>query len=961
MNIKEKKKAAQEFAEDWSGEFKEDGKTAPFWLDLLHRIYGITDPQYIQFEKTVKHDAKGNALYLDAYIPSAKVIIEQKATKVSLDQPYTRHKIRYQSVYEQAAEYDQTMGSDERAKYIIACNFHEFWIYDMSLPEKDRKAQVIKLELKDLPKHLETLDFLADQGKKPEYHNEVEVSVQAGSLVGKLYDAFYTTYAQFGELSAKDYHDINVVCVRIVFCLYAEDSGLFEEPEQFCHYLESWKPENAREALKKLFEVLDQPVEQRDRFLEAKLKAFPYVNGGLFREGTGPDKKVEVPPISEETYHIIVDDMSKGFDWSRISPTIFGAVFESTLNPETRRSGGMHYTSVENIHKVIDPLFLDDLKKKYESIVGVPDSKKYRRNRNTKEILMTADYRKKLESFQDELAGLSFLDPACGSGNFLTETYISLRKLENGILREQTKVGGAFLDFQEEQYIKVSISHFYGIEINDFAVTVAKAALWIAENQMMQETEDIIHQNLNFLPLKTGAKIVEANALRIDWEEVVPKDELNYIIGNPPFVGARLMAKDGSKKDDMIYVFSKKIKGLGNLDYVTAWYKKAAEYILNTKIECAYVSTNSITQGIQPPILWKSLKKYNIHINFAYRTFIWNSESNDEAAVHCVIIGFSNSLAIRSKIIYGENAIKNTQIKNINAYLLDAPNVLIESRSTPICNMPKIIFGSMPNDNKGKLSKYTTEEKESIIKKYPKAKKMFKRFLGAEEFINGKDRWCLWLVQIPLHDIRTTPPIYEAVKSVKIARASSTRAETKKLADTPGLFGEIRQPDSNYLIIPRHSSQNREYIPFAFEGPDIICGDSNAMLPNATLYIFGVLESKVHMAWMRVVAGRIKSDYRYSNDVVYNNFPWPDPTPQQKERIEKSAQAILDAREKYSDSSLADLYDPDSSYLYPELKKAHEANDQNVMAAYGFTSTMEESDIVAELMKMYQKLTEIKQ
>lgn len=948
MNIKEKKKAAQEFAEDWSGEFKEDGQTAPFWLDLLHRIYGITDPQYIQFEKTVKHDAKGNALYLDAYIPSAKVIIEQKATKVPLDQPYTRHKIRYQSVYEQAAEYDQTMGSDERAKYIIACNFHEFWIYDMSLPEKDRKAQVIKLELKDLPKHLETLDFLADQGKKPEYHNEVEVSVQAGSLVGKLYDAFYTTYAQFGELSAKDYHDINVVCVRIVFCLYAEDSGLFEEPEQFCHYLESWKPENAREALKKLFEVLDQPVEQRDRFLEAKLKAFPYVNGGLFREGTGSDKKVEVPPISEETYHIIVDDMSKGFDWSRISPTIFGAVFESTLNPETRRSGGMHYTSVENIHKVIDPLFLDDLKKKYESIVGVPDSKKYRKNRNTKEILMTADYRKKLESFQDELAGLSFLDPACGSGNFLTETYISLRKLENGILREQTKVGGAFLDFQEEQYIKVSISHFYGIEINDFAVTVAKAALWIAENQMMQETEDIIHQNLNFLPLKTGAKIVEANALRTGWEEVVPKDELNYIMGNPPFVGFTYMNRE--QKDDVLMIFPKK----KNLDYVSCWYKKSYDYIQGTQIECAYVSTNSITEGETVGRMWEDIP---VTINFAYRTFIWDSESRTKAHVHCVIIGFAD-FSRRDKFIYSNGV--RYKVRNINAYLNDGPNILVKSRNKPICDVPTMVYGNKPAD--GGYLIIEADDYDQFIKQDHDSKRFIRHLLGSREYLHNLKRYCLWLVGVSPAEIKKHPLVCKRVRKCRESRLSSKAEAIRKFAETPSLFAQVTQPANvNYLIVPRVSSERRKYIPIGFMHADTIASDAVQIIPNGTLYHFGILESNVHMAWMRAVAGRLKSDYRYSKDIVYNNFPWPDPTPQQKERIEKSAQAILDAREKYSDSSLADLYDPDSSYLYPELKKAHEANDQNVMAAYGFTPTMEESDIVAELMKMYQKLTEIKQ
>ena len=520
MNATERKKAAQEFAKAWTGDFKEDGNTAPFWLSLLRDVYGIQHPeQYIFFEDAVKHNEKDNSIFIDAQIPAVKVLIEQKATNIPLDKPYERHRNQYDSVYEQAEEYDQTKGRNDRARYIITCNFHEFWIYDMSLPEAQRKP--IKLALKDLPKHYDQLDFLVDKNSRPSAEEEVKVSVQAGELVGKLYDAFTEVYSQYGGMSEKDMHNLNVLCVRIVFCLYAEDSGLFGVPDAFCHYLEKWQIENTQEALQKLFMTLDTKLEDRDRFLDKKLTAFPYVNGGLFH-----DDKVEIPPINEKIYKIIVNDMSKGFDWSVISPTIFGAVFESTLNPETRRKGGMHYTSIQNIHKVIDPLFLDDLKEELHKITSIPDTEKFVARR--KETTLRSDYCQRLLNFQNKLASLNFLDPSCGSGNFLTETFICLRRLENQVIQELTG-GQMLLDVVDP--IKVSIRQFYGIEINDFAVTVAKTALWIAESQMMQETEDIINRQIDFWPLKTNAYIHEGNALQMDWNEVVPANKMAFLEG----------------------------------------------------------------------------------------------------------------------------------------------------------------------------------------------------------------------------------------------------------------------------------------------------------------------------------------------------------------------------------------------------------------------------------------------
>ena len=570
-----------------------------------------------------------------------------------------------------------------------------------------------------------------------------------------------------------------------------------------------------------------------------------------------------------------------------------------------------------------------------------------------------------MKDFQNKLSELKFLDPACGSGNFLTETYISLRRMENEVLSllidcQKGTVGGQLI-LGSTNPIEVSIGQFYGIEINDFAVTVAKTALWIAESQMMKETETVVHMNLNFLPLKTNAHIVEGNALRLDWQSVVPKAELNYIMGNPPFVGARIMTSE--QKSDLVLVFGK-IKNVGNMDYVCCWYKKAADLMLNSNIRTALVSTNSISQGEQVANLWKPLFENGVHIDFAHRTFRWDSEAKIKAHVHCVIIGFSVAPYNKDKIIFSSE--RPQIVKNINGYLVDAPNILIKSRKFPICNVPVMDFGNMPNDGKGLLSNYETDKKDEIIKNYPLASKMFKEFLGANEFINNKKRWCIWLKDISPSDIRKVPPILEAVLKVKEVRESSSRAATKRLANVPYLFGEIRQPDEDYILIPRHSSENRKYIPIGYVNSDIICGDSNMMLPCSTLYHFGILTSNVHMAWVRSVCGRIKSDYRYSKDIVYNNFPWPTPTEEQKAKIEKTAQAILDARALYPDSSLADLYDEVT--MPPELRKAHQNNDRAVMEAYGFTKKTEdgkrtwltESECVAELMKMYQKLTENK-
>ena len=723
---------------------------------------------------------------------------------------------------------------------------------------------------------------------------------------------------------------LNMLCVRLVFCLYAEDSEIFGAHEMFGRYLSQFQPKDIRRALIELFEVLNTKPEDRDPYMEDDLASFPYVNGGLFA-----DENIEIPRFNDEIVDLLIDKASAGFDWSMISPTIFGAVFESTLNPETRRSGGMHYTSIENIHKVIDPLFLDELKTEFAQIC---------------ETKVEKTKRAKLEQFRDRLAELTFLDPACGSGNFLTETYISLRRLENECLKEihgsQTLIGGE----GEFNPIKVGIRQFYGIEINDFAVTVAKTALWIAESQMMQETEEIMHTNIEFLPLKSYANIVEGNSLRIDWESVVPKDKLSYIMGNPPFVGARLMS--ANQKDDVFAIFDG-VKNNGNLDYVSCWYKKSADLMRRTSIRTALVSTNSITQGEQVAILWKNLFEHGVHIDFAHRTFRWDSEASLKAHVHCVIVGFSIAANSADKRLFDNGTEKI--VKNINGYLVEADDIVIESRTNPICNIPKIGMGNQPIDDGNYL--FTEEEMKAFIKSEPTSKKYFKKWLGSREFINGYYRYCLWLGDCSPRELRSMPKCLERVENVRQFRLKSKRTSTLKMAEKPTRFQTENMPKGNSIIIPETSSENRRYIPIGFISPEILCSNAVRLIPNATLYHFGVLTSNVHMAWVRTVCGRLKSDYRYSKDIVYNNFPWCDPTPEQKAKIEKTAQAILDARAKETDSSLADLYD--ETTMPSDLRKAHQLNDIVVMQAYGFDyKTMTESECVAELMKMYKVLSE---
>ena len=917
MTDVQQRAAAKAFIEYWTGRGDEKQETQRFWIDLLRNVYGIAEPEKaIEFEYPVKLE---HVSFIDGYIRETRVLIEQKGADIDLRRGYKQSDGSMLTPYQQARRYAGYLPHDMNPRWIVVCNFREFHIHDMNRPNDEPEV----VALADLEKEYHRLNFLVDTGDE-NIKKEMEISLQAGEIVGTLYDALLKQYKD--PESPDTLKSLNALCVRLVFCLYAEDAEIFGGHGKFHDYMLRHQ-NDARRALIDLFQVLDTKPEDRDPYMDDDLAAFPYVNGGLFA-----DENIIIPRLDETIVDLPLHRASSDFDWSSISPTIFGAVFESTLNPETRRSGGMHYTSIENIHKVIDPLFLDDLKAELAEIQS---------------ITVETTRKRRLKDYQHKLAGLKFLDPACGSGNFLTETYISLRKLENEALRslsDQIMLGDV------TNPIQVSIGQFYGIEINDFAVTVAKTALWIAESQMMKETEDIMHMSLDFLPLKSYANIVEGNALRMDWESVVPKQELNYIMGNPPFVGARMMSPE--QKDDLNSVFPG-WKNAGNLDYVSCWYKNAADLMDGTAVRSALVSTNSVTQGESVANLWKPLFEAGIHIDFAHRTFRWDSEAKMKAHVHCVIVGFSVAPNSKPKVIFTSD---RPQIaENINGYLLDADNVFVESRNKPICDVPEIGIGNKPIDGGNYL--FTEEEMQEFVEKEPASKKWFKPWYGSQEFINRKPRYCLWLGDCPPNELRKMPECMKRVNAVRQLRLESKSAGTRKLADTPTRFHVENMPKGTYIVIPEVSSERRKYVPMGFMSPDILCSNLVKIIPNATLYHFGILTSNVHMAWMRAVCGRLKSDYRYSKDVVYNNFPWPTPTDEQKAKIKETAQAILDARALYPDSSLADLYD--ETTMPPELRKAHQQNDKAVMRAYGFDiKTTTETSCVAELMRMYQKLTE---
>ena len=933
------KQEIQDFIKSWSTGAHEVADKVTFWNAIL-KFLGVSQQEidnrsFIDYEKTIK--LKKNEHFdgsIDAYIPSTHVLIEQKSSGVDLSKPENRpnggHTERI-TPYEQARRYDNHLSANEHAFFYVLCNFNKFVIYDI---RESVDTKPITIKLKDLDKKLDSLDFLVNQ-HEARLQQEKEISVDAGKLVSKMYDELLNIFSNYKDLDEdKVKHSINQLCVRLVFCLYAEDAKLFDSKTAFYDYLKDVEPNQIGLKLKELFKVLNTKEEDRDKIDQfwtvehPDLAKFPYTNGGLFAESD-----VIIPPFTAKLKHILLEEASRSFDWKDISPTIFGAVFESTLNQETRRKGGMHYTSVQNIHKVIDPLFLNDLTEELNQIKAWKQPKK-------KQELAKA--------FQTKLSKLTFFDPACGSGNFLTETYLCLRRLENEALKIQYP--NPLLDTGDSgKFIKVSIQQFFGIEINDFAVSVAKTALWIAESQMMEETKDIFYANWQFLPLKTYTHIHEGNALKMDWNKVIEAYGCHFIIGNPPFVGAK---RESKQQKQEVTNLTDNYKNANLLDYVSGWYVKAAKYIQNTNIQCAFVSTDSITHGEQTGILWKYLEQYNICINFAYKSFKWTNDAKNKAQVYVVIIGFSTHSLENKKIFNNDNSF--VTVNQISGYLKDMPNIYITRRNKPLQNSTMSVKrGDSPTDG-GNLI-FTYDEMQKFIKEEPLSKQYFKKLIGGRELLINQPRYCLWLVNVDPATLRKMPRVMEQLKKVHDFRLNSTKKATREIANEPARFQEIRDFGDNYLAIPVTSTDKRLYIPMGYLHADSIPTNGNIIVPNANYYTFGVLESKVHMEWLKTVANRLGTGYRYTAKIVYNNFPFPTPTDEQRKKIEETAQAILDARAKYPDSSLADLYDP--LLMPPELRKAHEANDKAVLQAYELPNDASESNIVAHLFKMYENLT----
>ena len=909
------RKALHDFAERWRGKGYEKGETQQFWLQVLRAI-GYTRVDDVLFE----HHLPGGG-FIDVWLRDADVLIEQKSFGVDLDKPEPRQG-RLKTPLEQALDYVDDLKRSEQPRYVVTCNFETFRVYDCySYGKSQLPEHAFEFTLDELAEHPEYLGFITDP-KNSRLEKEKDVSIEAGRRIGKLYDRMKEGYIDPDSESSE--HALNVLCVRLVFCLYCEDAGLFEK-DAFLNYLRSVPASGIRNALKRLFRALDTEKNERDPY-ETDLKIFPYVNGGLFKEDT------EVPNFTEETKRFLLEEVSAPVDWSKISPTIFGGIFESTLNPETRRSGGMHYTSPENIHKVIDPLFLDDLKAEFAAIRD-DESATPRKRANA------------LSGFHKKICSLRFLDPACGSGNFLTETYLCLRKLENSVIEELQKGQTGFGFSDEALGARVSLAQFYGIEINDFAVSVAETALWIARLKANGENYMMWAGNDDDFPLHERANIVHANALRIDWNDVLPAYQCSFIMGNPPFIGYSNHTKE--QEADRASVFGK----VKTVDYVACWYWKAAEYMGGWTIRAAFVSTNSICQGQQVEPIWKPLFNKGFHIDFAWPTFVWNNEAAEKAHVHVVIVGFSKQARVE-KTLFTEGEYIHPD--NINAYLTPAPNVFIEKHMKPLCDVPEMIGGGKPSDGGNLLM--TTEEKDALIRAEPAVEKWIKPFSMGAEFIKGQERWCLWLVGITQEEILLMPLVRERVEAVRKMRLASKKVATIEKAEIPWQFDEVKQPNGDsYIALPVVSSERRDYIPIGFVTNGMIPGNKLFFISNADLYEFGILMSQFHNAWMRMVAGRLEMRYSYANTIVYNNFIWPDPKPEQRERIEKCAQAVLDARENHPGASLADLYDPDK--MPEDLLSAHKALDAAVEAAYGVNFGGDEEKIVEHLFRLYAEKT----
>ncbi|MBQ7544248.1 MAG: class I SAM-dependent DNA methyltransferase [Synergistaceae bacterium] len=895
----------------------EKSDTQKFWLTLIRDVFGIANPEeYVDFEKRVEME---HIKFIDAFIPSTGTIIEQKSPGKDLE-----------AAFVQAKNYYDWLPFSQRGRYIVTCDFDEIHVHDMEEPTASPQVIPVPEATAD------ELSFLLTPGETLPL--EVRVSIKAGELIRKLYDSLLASTVEAVDKLAdeRNYTDeqrkalfekaadgINVFCVRLVFILYAEDAGLFTKG-QFRNYLAPRRI-RAREVIRELFTVLNQKPERRDPFISSELMAFPLVDGGLF-EG-----EVNFPQLNDEVLNIILHDMSEGFNWAGISPVIFGAIFESTLNNETRKHEGIHYTSPANIHKVIDPLFLDELTQTLAGILSEPYS----------------EWRtKELSAFQEKLAALRFLDPACGSGNFLTESFISLRRLENKLL--------AAIPEGERPPVKVSITQFYGIESHPFAANVARTALWISDHQMWKETQAVMNTHDSPLPLKEYDNIKEGSAMatleNLGWKLPgwkIPHDDMLYIMGNPPFVG--YSQQNNGQKQEVRDAF-----GQGKVDYVACWFMIAASYVQDKKTKAAFVATNSIIQGEQAAYVFKPIsERWGIKIEFAYQPFVWKNELPDPskmARVHVVIIGFSTNPPELKKL-YTADGMK--LVENINFYLADGPDEdVVDSMETAICDdVPPMTTGNRAGDGGNLIIE--GEDYAEFIKREPNAARYIKRYMMGRDFINNIPRYCLWLVGASPHEIQSMPLVAKRVKACKADRLKGA-PDRQKLADTPHLFREQMNP-AHYVAIPVVSSEKRLYIPMGWLDDSVIPGDKLHIIPDATLYHFGVLMSRVHMAWMRRVGGRLKSDYSYSKNIVYNTFAWPSPTEAQRKRIEASAQAILDARALYPDSSLAELYN--DAFMPLELRRAHRENDAAVLEAYGFAEDISEDGIVRGLFRLYHALT----
>ena len=935
MTPAEQKRAARAFVEYWkSMPCVEEEHSRSFWIELLENVLGVPEAtRCLEFERKVK------GRKIDVFYEDMGVLVEMKGRGISLDEATVRSKrAGAETPYQQAKWYADNLPNTVRPRWIVTCNFDEFRIHDLNTECPER---YVSFTLEELPEQLQLLSFLSDRSNS-RLVRESELSVQAGEIVGDLYKGLSAQYRNI-ETDEREQRSLNMLIVRIVFLLYAEDAGLLHKRQAFGDYLKGFDAPGMREGLLALFRVLDTPVSERDPYLRDDLAAFPYVNGGLFAE-----EDVVIPQFTDQMRLDLIQNASISFNWRNISPTIFGAVFESTLNPATRRAGGMHYTSIENIHKVIDPLFLDGLRAELAAIEG----EAVERNR-----------RVKLKAFQRKLASIAVFDPACGSGNFLTESYLSLRKLENRVIENLQGDQASFGFGGDESPIEVSIGQFHGIEINDFAVSVAKTALWIAEEQMMDATQEIVMQPFDFLPLKSNDNIHEGNALRMDWADVLPPARCSYVVGNPPFLGARNQSAE--QKADLMAAFHGS-KNSGNVDYVAGWYIKAAEYMAasDASPRCAFVSTNSICQGEQVAAIWKPVFDLGARIDFAHDTFRWSNEANDQAHVFVVVVGFSMHGGPKCLFHHASPDAPATEQhpENINAYLADAPDVFVWNRTKPLCGVPGIGIGNKPIDGGNYLFK--EDEKRAFLEAEPGAAPFFHPWVGSDEFIKGKRRWVLWLGDATDEQLAALPECRSRIAAVRAFRLASKSAPTRKLAATPTRFHVENMPRGTSILVPKVSSERRRYIPLGFVGPETFCSDLVFLIPNAGLYHFGILHSRMHNAWMRVVCGRLESRYRYSGGVVYNNFPWPGANAGNagaaveglvpdaaRARIEGAAQAVLDARASHPTLPIADLYGPDT--MPEDIRLAHAKLDAAVEAAYGVDFQGDEERIAAHLFGLY--------